>query len=111
MKNKLRLNYDYHDVPEHTCEALENYFFHGYEPGSFVVAVLTNDLVRACTSCDHVNREHIVDIVKWVMHKAPSGSWGSEQRVLNWIKDTDGRRTEFVEAWEKRAMWEALQEG
>lgn len=111
MAKKLRPDYNYYDVPEHTAEALENYFFYGYEPGSFVYAVLSNDLIGACTRCDHVNRDQIVQIVKWVIQRAPAGSWGNEQRVLNWIKDTDRRRSEFVEAWEKRAMWEALQEG
>lgn len=108
MNNKLRLDYNYHDVPDHTAEALENYFFHGYEPGSFVYAVLTNDLIGACTRCDHINRENIVNIVKWLLQRAPAGSWGSDHRVLNWVKDTDQCRTRFVEEWEKRTMWETL---
>lgn len=108
MIQKSRLDYSHYAVPEHTCEALENFFFHGYQPGSFVYSVLINDLIGACTSCDHVNREAIVDIVKWLLHRAPVGSWGSRDIVGKWLKDEDGCRTEFVEAWEKREMWETL---
>lgn len=109
-KGKSRLDYSYYNVPEHTREALENYFFYGYLPGSFVTAVITNDLVRACNSCDHINREAIVDITKWVMHNAPNGSWGNHNNLQNWLHDADSCRTKFVEEWEKRAMWESLQE-
>lgn len=109
-EDRFRLDYSYHGVPEHTRESLENYFFHGYEPGSFVVAVLSNDLYGACTRGDHVNKEYIVEIVKWVIHCAPHGSYGSLATVHAWIKDVDGRRTEFVEAWEKKEMWRVLNE-
>jgi len=107
---EFRLDYSYHNVPEHTREALENYFFHGYEPGRFVTAVLCNDLIAACTSCDHINRDSIVDIVKWIVHRAPMGAWGNQMAVADWIKDVGGRRTAYVDEFEKRLMWETLAE-
>lgn len=109
-QDNFRLDYSYYDVPDHTRESLENYFFRGWLPGSFVTAVLTNDLVRACTSCDHVNREYIVDIAKWVLHNAPHGSWGNSDNLQKWAHDVDGCRSDFVQAWEKKAMWRALHE-
>lgn len=106
----MKMDYSHHDVPEHTQEALNNYFFHGYEPGNFVTAVLCNDLMRATNSCDHINKKYLTDIAKWVMHNAPNMSWGSRQMVQDWLHDVDGARTKFVTACEKRAMWEALNE-
>jgi hypothetical protein len=107
---KVRLNYEHYGVPGHTREALEDYFFYGYQPGSFLYSVLINDLIGACTHCDHVNREAIVDIVKWLLHRAPHGSWGSREMVQNWTANEKQCRTTFVDEWEKRTMWETLQE-
>ena len=107
---KFKLNYERYDVPEHTREALENYFFHGFEPGGFVTSVLSNNLMGATNRCDHINREHIVSIAQWVLHNAPNQSWGSEQIVHDWIHDKDSRRTIFTEAFEKRLMWSILNE-
>lgn len=108
---QFRLDYERYSVPEHTRVALEDYFFYGYEPGSFVTAVLCNDLMGTVNRCDHINRECIVDIAKWIMHNAPSSSWGSKQAVANWLADKDSCRTMYKDEWEKRAMWQALQEG
>ena len=108
MPQEFRLDYSYHNVPEHTRESLENYFFYGYQPGSFVYSLLINDLIGACVSCDHINREAIVDIVKWLLHKAPVGSWGNRDIVQKWAANEDGCRTEFTDAWEKREMWDTL---
>ena len=109
-QDKHRLDYAYHNVPEHTRTSLELYFFEGVEPGGFLYSVLTNDLMGACTRCDHINREAIVDIVKWMIHRAPQGSWGHRQRILDWMHDKDQCRTKFVTEWEKRVMWEILSE-
>ena len=106
----FRFDYSYHNVPEHTRVSLENYFFYGYEPGSFVYSVLINDLTGACVHCDHVNREHMVEIVKWLLKTAPGRSWGNRDFVRDWIKDKDNCRTEFVTAWEKKEMWRVLNE-
>ena len=108
MTQKTRLDYTRYRVPEHTQESLERYFFHGLEPGSFLVSVLCNDLMGACTRSDHVNRESIAGIATWILHNAPENSWGHLTTVSNWIKDTDSRRTRWVEAFEKRMMWDEL---
>jgi hypothetical protein len=108
MSRKTRLSYDRYEVPDHTQQALEDYFFHGYEPGSFLMSVLCNDLMGAVNRCDHINREHIVDIAKWVMHTAPCSSWGNRAMVMDWVNDTNGTRTKFVDEFEKRLMWETL---
>lgn len=104
----FRLDYSYYDVPDHTKESLENYFFRGFEPGSFVTSVLANDLMGAVTRCDHINKNHIVDISKWVMHNAPHGSWGDMETVINWVQDKDNRRTMYTDAFEKKLAWATL---
>lgn len=108
MKNFYE--FGYLDIPEHTQDALENYFLRGWRPGGFVTAVLANDLMRACVSCDPANRQSLVDIAKWVQHRAPTGSWGNYDTVDAWLADVDGRRTQYAEAMEKCAMWKVLSE-
>jgi hypothetical protein len=105
----LRLNYDgNYSFPIHTAEAIENYLFQGLEPGSFVSSVLCNDLVGACTRCDHINATHIVQITKFVLHCMPPGSWGNWDRMLKWMSDDNSIRSNYVNEFEKRLMWETL---
>lgn len=108
MKNFYDFNYL--DIPQHTQDALENYFLRGWSPGGFVTAVLANDLMRACTSCDPQNRESLVDIAKWVHHRAPTGSWGNYATVTAWLNDVDQRQTIYADTMEKQAMWKVLSE-
>ena len=108
MEQKFWLDYAYHNVPEHTRESLENYLFRGFRPGSFLTYVLSNNLAGACGSCDHINREALIDIVKFIEHRVPGSAWGSPQAVANWLDDVDGVRTEYATRIEKQVMWESL---
>lgn len=105
---RFRLNYDYYNVPTHTKESFERYFFGGCEPGSFLKSVLCNDLIGAATRCDSENRTYLTDIVKWMANTAPHGSWGSPEAYESWVHDQNNIRTQFVDRFEKRMMWDAL---
>jgi hypothetical protein len=107
---EFRLEYARHNVPEHTREGIENYLFHGYTPGSFLTCVLSNDLWGSCVSADHINRDALVNIVCWMQHNMPPGSWGSRETMDRWLKDANNCRTNFVTEWEKKTMWEILKD-
>ena len=97
-------------IPDHTKEALDSYFLKGYEPGGFLTSVLTNNLYGAVTSADLANRHAIYEIVKWLTTDpiVPVHSWGTKDHVSNWLSDTGGIRTKFVEKMEKEYIWETL---
>ena len=97
-------------IPDHTKEALDNYFLKGYEPGWFLTSILTNDLYGAVRSADMQNRHAIYEIVKWLTteRNVPPGSWGTKDHVSNWLNDIGGVRTKFVDKLEKEYIWEAL---
>ena len=97
-------------IPTHTKEALDNYFLKGYEPGGFITSILTNNLYGAVNSADIANRHAIWEIVKWLTAEAevPSASWGTKDHVSNWLHDSDGIRTKFVEKIEKEYIWKTL---
>ena len=81
MKNK--------NVPSHTVEALERYWNHGFEPGSFLMSLLMGDLYAAVARADHWNKGNFAAIVDYVVMEGPEGSWGSEYAVRNWIAKGD----------------------
>ena len=52
-----RFEWDYFSkVPEHTQGALTRYFLYAFEPGSFLQAVLSNDLYSRVARADAFNQ-------------------------------------------------------
>jgi hypothetical protein len=66
-----------HPIPEHTAQSLIDYVEHGWQPGSFLTAVLENDLEGAAFRADQQNKLYLANIamiVRWsgadLLHKA-----------------------------------------
>lgn len=82
------MNYDEY-IPEGISdlieEALNNYWNHAYEPGSFTMSVLCNDLEGAVARADSWNKKNLALIVTYVANKAPYGSWGNPELVKDWL--------------------------
>lgn len=92
-----------HDIPDHTREALMNYFNNCWEPGSFLMSVLTNDLYGAASRADHINREYLSNIVIWLINNAPYGSYGDRETVNNWLD-----RGYYQQVYEKNRLVDIL---
>jgi hypothetical protein len=78
--------FDGYRVPEHTQDALRNYVEHGLEPGSFLTAVLTNDLFGALGRADYMNKVYLEEICRWIYNEIPADAWGSREAVDLWIE-------------------------
>jgi len=74
-------------IPEHTRAALDRYINHKYLPGSFLMAVLINDLYGAVGHADSENLAALPDIVRYIYNELPGNSWGSRERVWEFVKD------------------------
>jgi hypothetical protein len=74
-------------VPEHLHEGLVGYLVHGIKPGSFLAAVLENNLMIAVTSADEQSMAGLRAIVRFLLHSAPDGAWGSRATVNAWIAE------------------------
>lgn len=74
-------------VPEHIRDAIRLYIDRGIPPGSFVEAVICNNLKDTFGKADIENRHHIRTIVAWFYWNAPAGCWGSVERYKDWIAD------------------------
>jgi hypothetical protein len=72
-------------IQAHLVEALELYVSDGAVPGSFLEAVLCNDLAQACARADHINIRNIPAFAAWLYNEAPIPSWGSPERVAAWV--------------------------
>jgi hypothetical protein len=79
------LQIDYSRLPAHCRGGLQRYIEHGIEPGSFLKAILTNNLVEAFCRADDINLPRISDYARFLYWECPSIVWGSEEKVEEWI--------------------------
>jgi hypothetical protein len=102
--------YTYGDrsIPEHMREGVENYLLHGIEPGGFMRSVICNDLMGAANKADHVNRQELGHIARWIVLEFPPGSFGSVNRYQDWINDVNGHRSAFAKQIEQDAIIDIL---
>jgi hypothetical protein len=84
-------------VPGGLRVGLARYFVHRIEPGSFLTAVLSNDLREACACADDENAYLLFDIVFWLYNHAPRLAWGSPARVEDWLRTTVHRPCGLVQ--------------
>lgn len=71
-------------VPEGLVDGLCLYVVHGIIPGSFLTAVLSNDLMEAFARADLTSRAGMFQIVSFLYNECPSASWGSKEKLLEW---------------------------
>ena len=73
-------------IPYHMQGAMRNWIERGWEPGSFLKAVLENDLFSAVSRADDVNRNRLMDYVRFLYNYAPADCYGSPENVRQWKK-------------------------
>lgn len=96
-------NYNSRNVPQHTIEALDRYWTHGYQPGSFLTTLLCGNVFDAINRADHWNKEALGHIVYYIVHMAPRGSYGSPELVQDWLN-----RGEMFQFYEKQRVVKIL---
>jgi hypothetical protein len=81
----MNSEYEYPNVPSHTAETLANYWIRGWEPGGFLTSMLMGDLYLAAARADHWNKDALGHIANMIADVGPSGSYGSEYAVRDWL--------------------------
>lgn len=76
---------DYSGLPESLQDGMRLYIEDRIPTGSFMLAVLSNDLLTACERADDVNRYRLFDIVDWLYNEAPRECWRSPEAVKTWL--------------------------
>ena len=86
VQSTSRLDWsNYPAIPDHTRGAIERYIFNRYEPGGFLMSVLSNDLMGAVARADSENVRAIKDICQFIYNEIPSTAWGSPKKVAEWL--------------------------
>lgn len=71
-------------VPEHLIDGLDAHVQNGRKTGSFLFAVLANNLRDAVLQADAKSLEGLPAIMGWLHNEAPSQCWGSPEKVNGW---------------------------
>jgi hypothetical protein len=72
------------NIPLHMHGGIIRYCEDKIPPGSFLTAVINNDLREACARADDINRHALFKYIQWFYNYAPSESWGFEGAVEKW---------------------------
>lgn len=72
-------------LPHHMHDAMKLYVQSGIEPGSFLTAVLCNDLKESVVRADSINILYLTNIVSYCYNFLPQGSWGSHDNYAEWV--------------------------
>lgn len=73
-------------IPQYMHGAVKRYVMHGIPPGSFLTAVLSNDLKEAYGRADDENSAAMRGWVQFIYSYTPSPSQGSPECVRAWIE-------------------------
>jgi hypothetical protein len=75
---------EYSDVPEHILGSLDRYAKTGGHLGSFLEAVISNDLFRAVGLADPDSMRALKKIGAYIYCQLPLGCYGSDMQVKAW---------------------------
>jgi len=66
-------------------DGLKRYVEQRVPTGSFLRAILENNLKEACMRADSENIKVIPIYVSWLFNEAPGICWGSPEKVKDWL--------------------------
>ncbi len=72
-------------IPAHMRDTMRRYIERGIPTGSFLEAVLCNDLMGALGRADEENRAALHGYAVYLYSYAPNGCHGSPSKVSEWI--------------------------
>ncbi len=73
-------------MPPLIREGIDNYAEKRLQPGGFVMAVLSNDLLGAFATADTMSELALRTIVQYCHNEIPYECWGSSAKVTAWLK-------------------------
>lgn len=81
-------------IPADMAPSLEAWIQNGEMPGSFLSAVLCNDLLNAVGHADAVNLPALPAYVGYLYNEAPGPCWGSPEKVAAWAAKFQTNRSD-----------------
>lgn len=91
IRGKSRMDYhsimvNKYNLPGHMVDSVYRYVEQKIPPGSFMRAVLANELVLASIRADPYNKEAIHSWAEFIHNELPAGCWGSRRVVSDWLE-------------------------
>jgi hypothetical protein len=80
------VNFNKYPISDNIKETLDRYIINKIEPGSFLRAVLENDLYTALANADLENKYAIYNICNYIVNTLPTNCYGSLEIVKNWLR-------------------------
>ena len=80
------MDINYNLLPTHIHPGVQDYIEHGHLPGSFLQAVICNDLFQSFGRADEINHERMFHIVSFFYNEAPGQCWGSPKKMQVWAE-------------------------
>jgi hypothetical protein len=77
---------DWKHCPEHIRPNIARWVENGLPPGSFLEAVLKNDLLLAVAFADEINIRSLPAIVAYITRFVPPAAYGSFERYEEWMR-------------------------
>ncbi len=72
-------------IPGYMHGPITRFYEDHLPPGSFLTAVIDNDLKEACGRADDTNRHRLFDYMMWFYNHAPAGTWGRQGATHDWL--------------------------
>lgn len=79
--------FDYSKLPEPLRKGTKLYIEKGVKPGSFLTAVICNDLKEAVGQADDESLKHLRQILSFFYWEVPGSIWGSPGKMECWMKE------------------------
>ncbi len=89
------------NLPDDISGAFYRYVLERIRPGGFLYAVLCNNLLESVTRADAQNIGRLKDIVSFMYNVLPSGSFGSNEAVVQWLNGTQTSPISLMEQAEE----------
>lgn len=79
-------------IPDHMHYSIILYVDKRIEPGSFLCAVLSNNLARAVACADDINIHCLPNYVRFLTNEVPAKCWGNYLAVQDWLAGGDDEK-------------------
>tara|TARA_R110000751_G_scaffold24314_3_gene67130 strand:- start:458 stop:772 length:315 start_codon:yes stop_codon:yes gene_type:complete len=94
---------NWHLLPEHLRDGLARYLDRGLNPGSFLTAVLQNNLEMAIGHADEDSLAALPEIVRFFYNELPGNCWGSPREMTQWMAQAAANPGDYffnsLDAW------------
>jgi hypothetical protein len=86
-EQQLRYNLDRFQIPIHMHNGIIRWILDGIRPGTFLCAIVENNLKESIMRADIDNITRLIAYVNFFYNAAPGGCWGSVDKVRQWEND------------------------